>query len=333
MTWTPDHPDARWPASGSPRIPADGAEVAIFDRGRQRFVSAPGGGDLTAALDRYTGDADDRFILEHVGPGLVAFKASNGRYVSAACETDALTPVAVEAGPRETFRWIERPNGDVVLRSVGGGGHLVRSVTRKLAGDLTLEIMVADADHAGMEETNYVILDGRVPRTAPDAPASTIEASPGPGPFLGRPHRIPGVIQLVDFDHGGEGVAYSDSAPDNIDGFHRPREGVDIQASAEGGSIVAWIENGEWLRYTVDVKRAGRYRLDIRHAGGSGALNIEFGGRDATGELRTSPTANWQDWTDLVTEVELQAGVQEMYVRCSAGYNLRSITFTPIDDR
>ena len=71
-------------------------------------------------LEQYTGDADDRFTLERVGPGLVAFKASNGAYVSAACETDALTPVATDIGPRETFRWIERPNGDVVLRSIGG---------------------------------------------------------------------------------------------------------------------------------------------------------------------------------------------------------------------
>ena len=331
VTWTPDHPDARWPASGSPDIPEDGAPVAIFDRGRERFVSAPGGGDLTAVLERYTGDADDRFTLEHVGPGLVAFKASNGAYVSAACNTDALTPVATEVGPRETFRWIERPNGDVVLRSLGGGGHLVRSITRELAGGLTLEILVADADHAGLAETNYVMLDGRTPQAAPKAPVSTVEASPEPGPFLGRPHAIPGTIELVDFDHGGEGVAYHDSAPDNIDGFHRPREGVDIQASAEGGSVVAWIEDGEWLRYTVDVKRAGRYRLDIRHAGGPGALNIEFGGRNVTGEIRTTPTANWQDWTDLVTEVDLPAGVQEMHVRLGAGYNLRSVTFTPID--
>ncbi|MCP4938634.1 MAG: carbohydrate-binding protein, partial [Phycisphaeraceae bacterium] len=332
VTWTPDHPDARWPASGSPRIPADGAPVAIFDRGRERFVSAPGGGDLTATITRYTGDDDDRFTLERVGPGLVAFKASNGAYVSAACETDALTPIATDVGPRETFRWIERPNGDVVLRSVGGGGHLVRSVTRELAGGITLEILVADADHAGVAETNYVILDGRTPQVAPAAPASATETTPAPGPFDGRPHAIPGTIQFVDFDHGGEGVAYHDSAPDNIDGFHRPREGVDIQASSEGGSVVAWIEDGEWLRFTVDVERAGRYRLDVRHAGGEGTLRIEFDDRDVTGDLRTTSTANWQDWTDSSVVVELDAGVQEMHARLGAGYNLRSATFTKIDD-
>ena len=330
VAWTPDDPRCDWPANGSPEIPADGSPVAIFDRGRGRFVSAPGGGDLTAVLDRYTGDADDRFILKLVGPGLVAFRAENGAYVSASCHTDALTPVATTIGPQETFRWIELPNGEVVLRSVGGGGHLVRSITRNLAGGLTKEILVADADNAGRVETNFVFLDGRRPQAAPAAPVSTAEQRPEPGPYRGVPHAIPGIIELVDFDHGGQGVAYNDSAPDNIDGFYRPREGVDIQASAEGGSAVSWIDDGEWLRYTVDVKAPGRYRLVVRHAGGEGDLRIEFEGGDATETLRTTSTANWQDWTDLATEIDLRAGVQTMFVRCNSGYNLRRLTFIPL---
>lgn len=332
VVWTPDHPECNWPASGSPTIPDDGSSVAIFDRGRERFVSAPGGGDLTAVNEAYTGDADDRFIIEHVGQGLVAFKASNGSYVSACCNTDALTPVAARIGPQETFRWIELPNGDVVLRSIGGGGHLVRSVTRELAGNLTQEILIADADDAGSRATNYVIMDGSTSQIAPAAAPDVADEMPEPGPYSGSPHVIPGVIELVDFDHGGEGVAYEDSTPDNIDGFYRPREGVDVQASSEGGSIVAWIEDGEWLRYTVDVKATGRYRLVVRHAGGEGDLRIEFDGRDVTGTLRTPSTANWQDWSDFATEVRLKAGVQMMHVRCSSGYNLRSLTFTPLRD-
>ncbi|MEE2972819.1 MAG: carbohydrate-binding protein [Planctomycetota bacterium] len=332
VVWTPDHPDCRWPASGSPKIPADGSPIALYDRGRNAFVSAPGGGDLTATRERFTGDADDRFILEHVGSGLVALRASNDLYVSAACETDALTPVSTTIGPRETFRWIELPNGDVVLRAIGGGGHLVRSVTRELAGGVVQEILVADADHAGRSETNFSILDGSRPQPPPPAPATSTESMPPPGPYSGRPHAIPGTIELVDFDHGGEGVAYHDSAPDNIDGFYRPREGVDIQASAEGGSVVAWISDGEWLRYTVDVAEAGRYRLVVRHAGGEGELSLEVDGRDVSGPIRTTPTANWQDWRDLETEIELDAGVQSLVVRLNSGYNLRSLTLAPIPE-
>ncbi len=330
VVWTPDDPACRWPASGSPTIPEDGSEIAIFDRGRQRFVASPGGGDLTATLERYTGGDDDRFTLEQVTPGIVAFKASNGKYVSTCCETDALTPVGTTIGPDEMFRWIELPDGDVVLRSMSDG-HLVRSVTRPLAGGLVQEILMANADDGNAIESRYVILDGTRPQAAPATRPTRADRMPPPGPFHGNPHAIPGVIQLVDFDHGGEGVGYSDSGADNIDGFYRPREGVDIQASSEGGSIVGWIEDGEWLRYTVEVKQPGRYRVDVRHAGGDGELRIEFDDVDVTGPLRITPTANWQDWTDLSTEIELPAGRQTMTVRCGAGYNLRSLTFTRLD--
>lgn len=331
VIWTPDEPGSNRPAKGSPNIPEDGTAVAIFDRGRGKFVSAPGGGDLTANLDTYTGDQEDTFIVERIDDGLdlVAFKASNGLYVSAATHTDALTPVSQTVGPDEMFHWIERPNGDVVLRAVGGGGHLVRSIHRKVA-DLEQDRLVADADHAGRLETNYVMLDGSSAQAAPDAPVTILDPLPGPGPFHGEPMVIPGVIEAVDFDHGGQGIAYHDSQEDNIDGFYRPREGVDIQASSEGGCAVGWIDEGEWLAYTVDVQQAGRYTLTIRHAGGEGELSLAFDGVDATGVLRTTPTANWQDWTDLTTEVTLESGVQKLRVTCGGGFNLRRLTFEPL---
>ena len=332
VVWTPDHPECRWPASGSPKIPADGSVVAIFDRGRQAFVAAPGGGDLRADRETFTAVAEEQFTIHHVRPGVVAFQAENGWYVSAACATDALTPISPTVGPRESFEWIELPSGDVVLRSVGGGGHLVQSATQELAGELVKEVMMADADNANLLGTHYVFLDGTKPQSAPAPRQRFNEAAVPEGPYKGKPHAIPGVIELVDFDHGGEGVAYHDSAPDNIDGFYRPREGVDIQASSEGGSIVSWIENGEWLRYTVNVREPGTYQLVVRHAGGEGDLRLECGGEDLAGILRTTSTANWQDWTNLTTKVRLPAGRQQLFVRCGAGYNLRSLTFTRLQD-
>ncbi|HCD30007.1 MAG TPA: hypothetical protein DEQ73_05340, partial [Phycisphaerales bacterium] len=194
------------------------------------------------------------------------------------------------------------------------------------------EVMMADADDANLLGTHYVFLDGTESQSAPAPRQRFNEAAVPEGPYKGKPHAIPGVIELVDFDHGGEGVAYHDSAPDNIDGFYRPREGVDIQASSEGGSVVSWIEDGEWLRYTVEVGAPGTYELVIRHAGGEGDLRLECGGKDLVGTLRTTSTANWQDWTDLTTTVRLPAGPQQLFVRCGSGYNLRSLTFTRLQD-
>lgn len=40
----------------------------------------------------------------------------------------------------------------------------------------------------------------------------------GGGPYGGVPATIPGVIQVAEFDLGGEGVGYSDSTAGNIQG-------------------------------------------------------------------------------------------------------------------
>ena len=92
--------------------------------------------------------------------------------------------------------------GAPLLRAVGGGGHLVRSETRSLAGDLVQQILVADADDAGSLATRYVMLDGGSPQSAPPPIANRADDAPPSGPYHGVPHAIPGRIELVDFDHG-----------------------------------------------------------------------------------------------------------------------------------
>ena len=256
VVWTPDLATCTWPVNASPAIPAHGSEVGIFDRGRGMFVRA--GGDLRADLPTYTGDQGDTFIIEHTGPGLVSFKAPNGLYVSAVCETDALTPVSAAVGIHEQFQWLERANGDVVLRAHGGDGHLIRS--RTLIEDRL--VILPDADNAGDLETNFVFVDGSRPSDPPPPPPVVVDERPPPGPYLGRPHAIPGIIEAIDFDHGGEGVAYHDKEAENFGGFYRPREGVDIQSTSEGGCGVSWVEDGEWLEYTVDVAEAGDLPTD-----------------------------------------------------------------------
>ena len=45
-----------------------------------------------------------------------------------------------------------------------------------------------------------------------------VPAQPAGGPYGGTAATIPGLIEAEEFDYGGEGVGYSDSTPNNIQG-------------------------------------------------------------------------------------------------------------------
>jgi len=318
--WTPELASCNWPTKGSPAIPNNGSSVGIFSRGPGMFVS--GNGDLNANLSTYTGSQNDEFILERVSgsveSNVVALKASNGLYVSTTSESDTLTAASSSITDAEKFFWYELVNGDVALRAIGGG-HLVQTTSGSLK---------PDGDNANTAPVDYAFVDGTAPSDPPPDPVDPPD--PDPGPYFGTPMAIPGVIELKNFDYGGEGVAYHDSDAGNIMHFYRPYEDVDMEGCVEGGSDIGWTANGEWLEYTVDVATAGNYVVTTRVAGGPSTFHIEFDGVDKTGPISTTETGGWQVWMDFPSSpMSLSAGTQIMrLVIDSAGSNMYKLNFT-----
>lgn len=85
-----------------------------------------------------------------------------------------------------------------------------------------------------------------------------------------------GEIAAVDFDLGRNGVAYFDFTAANESGkpnadWNRSQayrnDGVDLVADAAGARVSAMRE-GEWLKYTIQVERAGAYALTLRGSAG-----------------------------------------------------------------
>lgn len=132
-------------------------------------------------------------------------------------------------------------------------------------------------------------------------------------PFGGTPRAIPGTIQAVDFDNGGQGVAYRDHTPGNTGGAYRATD-VDIAAIPSGGFTIGWVGAGEWLHYTVNVAAAGQYTLTARvaSAGSGGTFHVRFNGDDRTGALRVPNTGGWNTYQDVSATVTLNAGIQVM---------------------
>ena len=58
-------------------------------------------------------------------------------------------------------------------------------------------------------------------------------------------------------------MAYHDKTPKNTadrSGQFRPGEGVDA-----GKNMIGFVNTGEWLNYTVEIQKAGKYRAELTY--------------------------------------------------------------------
>ena len=180
--------------------------------------------------------------------------------------------------------------------------------------------------------------------------AAPTAGQPYPGP---DPHPIPGRIEAEHYDAGGEGVGYHDTTPGNQGGAYRSDD-VDVETTSDagGGYNVGWIEEGEWLAYTVDVASAGLYDVQLRVASAmrrtvsetlpavgpvswtvphTRTLHVTVDGADVTGPLTFVAPGGWQSWRPVFARrVPLTAGRHEVRVAMDAGgLNLNWISFRP----
>ncbi len=153
-------------------------------------------------------------------------------------------------------------------------------------------------------------------------------------PYSGSPVALPLAFPAVNFDKGGQGVAYRDLTAGNQGGLYRPGEDVDIFASTDsaGGPYqVASIQTGEWMNYSVNVPASGNYDLSVHVANNytaSVALHIEVDGANVTGSLKVPVTGSWTtfQWVGK-TGVPLTAGKHVLKVVSDQQYfNLSAIS-------
>ncbi|MET0717917.1 MAG: cellulase family glycosylhydrolase [Pseudoxanthomonas sp.] len=140
-----------------------------------------------------------------------------------------------------------------------------------------------------------------------------------------------GSIAAVDFDMGRNGVAYHDLTPANhhvSDGGERVvwnpsmtyrNDGVDLGRGADGGLVVAKMQEGEWLKYTFRVSKAGNYDLHLATVG-KGRVSVELNGT-GIGAAETK-----SGFKALV----LLQGRNTLVVRAeSSGFDLKTISIEP----
>jgi hypothetical protein len=193
-------------------------------------------------------------------------------------------------------------------------------------------------------------------------------------PFKDEQHRsgpqvIPGTIQAALYDLGGEGVAYHDTdainhgsgelnhhpnhcrpgTPEYICYF-REKEGVDISYTKDFADFnhpnlvtpeknqlyIGWEVEGEWVNYTVDVKKAGAYSINAMYGNAANTLTFSVNNQPA-GEcklpLDTGSPHKWNKAINCGQVTFPQAGRQLLTLHYGNLNNLAYLEFVTVNKK
>jgi alpha-L-fucosidase len=151
-----------------------------------------------------------------------------------------------------------------------------------------------------------------------------------------KPNVIPGIIEAENFDKGCPGDAYVDKDEINAGGRYRNNQPVDIDTCSAGTYLVGWTNSGEWLAYTVSVGKTATYQVSFYLATiyETANLHLECDGFDITGNISVPNTSGFQNWTEVMKLVKLDAGrhVLKLYID-NGGLNIDKIVFKAINGK
>lgn len=118
-------------------------------------------------------------------------------------------------------------------------------------------------------------------------------------PFKDVMAKIPGKLEVENYDVGGSGKAYLDKDDDNKGGEYR-EDAVDI-VKAVDGYAVGYTQEGEWLEYTVNIEREQEYALQISYATSSENTGIKLyvDGKAVLENVTFEKGANWDTYATL----------------------------------
>lgn len=161
-------------------------------------------------------------------------------------------------------------------------------------------------------------------------------------PFKNNPIQSGATINAVDYDLGRNGFAYYDKDTANYRVSGQPgagnkgnvyrNDGVDIFKDKTGNDYyVGDIENGEWLQYTINVKKPGTYNIGFRLAAEKegGLLQLENNKGTVYDRIAVTPTGSSDDWKNFeLKNIKLSTGKKVLRVRViGGGFNFKSFSF------
>ena len=158
---------------------------------------------------------------------------------------------------------------------------------------------------------------------------------------------IPGLIHATHYDMGSQGLAYSDNEYGNYSGsggtntwnkgWSFRNDGVDISTDNSGGSnsngySVGYVNDKEWIKYTVDIKQEGYYNIETTYAANEsgGKLYYEVNDVLITPVVVFNSTGSFSNFSTKTTETAfLTSGSKQLKIRIAGEkeFNVEHFSF------
>jgi hypothetical protein len=146
------------------------------------------------------------------------------------------------------------------------------------------------------------------------------------------PAAIPGTIQAEFYDYGGKNVSFFDLTDENkgaAEANFRTENGMDV-GLGNSGMIIGWIGDGEWVEYTVDVKKADLYDLKfvVSNVIAGSKISVNRNGATLITGIDVPITPSETSYVAKLVKVNLPIGVQVLRVNFEKGaFNLDRMEF------
>ena len=173
--------------------------------------------------------------------------------------------------------------------------------------------------------TSIVLTDHPVPsvRSWGGIPTSLEEPSEVQKPY--KAHSIPGRINFVDFDFGGEGVAYHDTEAGNLGGYAYRTDNVDVDVGTRSGADVPVVSHtyaGEWIQFSeVQVAKSGTYAATFYTSTTEDKKSFSVlvdGKKVAT--VYAPNTGDWHAFAPTSVQIPLTAGKHTVKITMDTGF-------------
>jgi hypothetical protein len=147
------------------------------------------------------------------------------------------------------------------------------------------------------------------------------------------------IISAVDYDLGRNGFAYNDNDTASYQytaGIHTQgnrgrtyrNDGVDIKNDKNNQPFVFSIEDGEWLLYTIDVKKSGNYSITFSTSDSSGIINIYVNNQKVSNDISINPSGDENKFIESSpTRIHLSKATNKLKIYFKkGGFDLKNIT-------